>query len=353
MILLRSWRTPRLLHLHPLRCYLLLPEPLRIAFFGLDNFSVASLALVHALRQKKPELIDLIDVVTRLIKPTGRGMKNYMELPVGQYAQEHGIPILRADSGADIDQLAGRYNMVVAVLYGKLIPGTFIGSCGYGGLNVHPSLLPKYSGSSPIQYALMNDDKETGVTVQSLHPTKFDHGEIIAQSEPVGIDPNDTFATLAPKLAQIGGGLLAKVLAEHAFVNPKGVTPVTEFSLAGKIKPTRYQCNWTKLARQIKRQADALGLLHTFKQVNIVRKKKPVTGPHKVNLNGIHEYKGDSQLAPGEFKLDGDQLVIGCGEGAVTVDRLTFQCCNEETPKKFMSQLEKRTGGGQVFEYIK
>ena len=112
---------------------------------------------------------------------------------------------MRADTSQEITQLSEQYlfNLVIAVSYGRLIPSTFIQHCKYGGLNVHPSLLPKYSGSSPLQYALLNDDKFTGCTVQTLHPTKFDHGDIIIQSSEIPILDDDNSVSLFKNLARL------------------------------------------------------------------------------------------------------------------------------------------------------
>lgn len=324
---------------------------LRIAFFGLDGFSVASLQHIYELQRSNPGVVHAIDVVSRSIKPTGRGMKQMKELPIGELAQQLGIPVRRADSAEDIIKLGeqGDYNMVVAVLYGKLIPGEFITRCQFGGLNVHPSLLPKYSGSLPIQYALLNDDLATGVTVQLLHPTKFDHGDIIVQSDPVAISAHDNFDLLAKKLADIGGRHLAQVLANQWYLptHPR-VKKTYEYSLARKITPEMSQVDWNKLdLRQVKRMYDALGPLYTYKYVNVIKKKKPVEEWQRVILLDIAEADGGQHLEPGQFAINDDTqlLEVGCADDSkISVGRVKQQCCDEETPTKFISQLRKRTG---------
>lgn len=327
--------------------------PLRVAFFGSDKFSVASLARLNSLKLENPGLIGQLDVITRSIKPTGRNLKTWVDVPVGTYASENSLPVWRADSANDILALKSRYDLAVAVSYGKLIPGAFLSACTYGGINVHPSLLPKYSGSSPIQYALMEDAKSTGVTVQTLHPTKFDHGSIIVQSEPVEIANNDNFVLLLSKLASIGADLLLEVLVEGKFRTPLSVESKHQYSLASKITPKRSQVDWnTMTSRQIRRRFDALGPLHTYKMVDIVKKKKRVHELYKVILDNIKEVPNHDELATaGQFALVDEQLLVKTIDGTVAVGGLKLQYCGLEDPATFFKHLPKRTGDtGHIFE---
>lgn len=120
-------------------------DPLKIAFFGSDNFSVASLNKLIQYQKKNPDKVDSVHVITRSLKPQGRYMKTVQDLPVGKFSSQQGLSIMRADTSQEIRQLSEQYlfNLVIAVSYGRLIPSTFIQHCKYGGLNVHPSLLPK------------------------------------------------------------------------------------------------------------------------------------------------------------------------------------------------------------------
>ncbi|GEQ68903.1 hypothetical protein JCM33374_g2572 [Metschnikowia sp. JCM 33374] len=260
------------------------PSNLRIAFFGSDLFSVASLAKLKDLRSSRPELISQLDVYTRSIKPTGRNLKQFVDLPIGKYAHAHDLPVFRVDSSAEIvaSALPQNYHLAVAVSYGKLIPGTFLNSLPYGGLNVHPSMLPKFSGSSPIQYALMNDCKTTGVTVQTLHPTKFDHGDIISQSDAIDVLDSDDFFSLQTRLASVGADLLSDVISSGSYATPehyKGAENPETFSLAPKLTPAMSEIKWnTMTSRKIRRLNDALGPLHSLIIVTIlIKSRHPVT----------------------------------------------------------------------------
>lgn len=327
------------------------PSNLRIAFFGSDLFSMASLHRLKELHRTRPSLISQLDVYTRSIKPTGRNLKQFVDLPIGKYALENGLRVFRVDSSAEIvdSTMPKNYDLAVAVSYGKLIPGSFLRSLPYGGLNVHPSILPKYSGSSPIQYALMDDCMHTGVTVQTLHPTKFDHGDIISQSLSVDILDTDNFASLQEKLALVGADLLSDVITGGKYANPPHFNSPETYSLAPKLAPAMSEVKWSSMtSRQIRRLNDALGPLHSYKYVDILKKKKPLQGYFKVILDGIREVKTCDGLGstsiPGEFVLDGEKLIVKTSDSFVEIKNLKFQYCGLENPPEFMKNLQKRAG---------
>lgn len=323
---------------------------LRIAFFGSDKFSVTSLRRLYDLHERNPLLVSSIKVITRSIKPTGRNLKNMVDVPIGEFAQQRGIQTFRSDSLSQILDILDteEFDLAVAVSYGKLIPGGFLNSMKYGGLNVHPSLLPMYRGSSPIQYALMDDLKETGVSLQTLHPTKFDHGLILLQSQPVSIREDDNFISLSERLGEAGAELLTSAIEKGLYVDP--VKPLQLHfapSLAPKITPKMAQIDWNKTARQIKRLSDALGPLHVYKEVDITKKKKRVHELQKVIINDIsisHSCHGLQN--PGEFLLDPqlNSLIIRTVDGSIAAKKLKFQFCGDEDPETFMKRLAKRAG---------
>lgn len=328
-------------------------RPLRIAFFGSDAFSVHSLKRLLQLQQNQPTKVAAIDVYTRSIKPSGRSLKQLVDVPIGMYAQQNNVDVFRVDTSQQIADMAlpRDYHLAVAVSYGKLIPGRLLAALPFGGLNVHPSMLPRYSGSSPIQYALMNDCKTTGVTVQTLHPTKFDCGDLIAQTANVPIRSDDDFKSLQDKLGLLGADLLAEVISKGLFVDPKPITNNEVYSLAPKLTPKCYLADWNTItARQAKRLCDALGSLHTYKEVRFKRKRKLVEDHYKVILQDVKEAWGLSALVastmldPGDFSLCGNSLLVKTLDGFITVGALKLQYCNSESAPQFIANLEKRCG---------
>ncbi|CAI5759545.1 unnamed protein product [Candida verbasci] len=324
-------------------------EPLKIAFFGSDRFSVASLCKLDEYRRANPNIIESIHVITRRIKPTGRDLKNLIELPVGKFANDLNIPIIRTDSAQEINNLPIEFNLIIAVSFGKLIPGKFIFRSKYGGLNVHPSLLPKYSGSSPIQYALLNDDKYTGCTIQTLHPTKFDQGEIILQSEKIPVLDDDNYNSLVSKLGPIGGELLVKVIKLKSFISQKKFESIEQYSMASKISKTMSEIIWDSYsARKIKRRFDALGPLFCFINVKIKRKKTVIEEKRRVILSDISEIRDPKLNVPlkevGEFTVTTDGLIVKAIEGYVRVEKVKLEAQNEDTPQAFINGFTKRVG---------
>lgn len=321
---------------------------LRIAFFGSDRFSVYSLNHLLKLRNRRPELIESIDVVTRKLKPKGRNLKVMEDLPVGEFATQNNVNVLRADNTPEILDCLGygnQFNLAIAVSYGKLIPKLFLDQLDFGGLNVHPSLLPRYSGSSPIQKALINDDEHTGVTVQTLHPTKFDKGQIISQSNPINIEDQDNYFTLEAKLGEFGGRLLANTLENGKYHDSIPLKSNYEYSLASKINPSQAQISWdTNKSRQIRRLSDALGPTYTY--IYCAPFKKKMGGFKRVILQDIQEIPAleKSNNTSGSFRLNEQQntIEIFTVDGAISVGKLTFECCTVEDAKTFYKRLNKR-----------
>ncbi|KAI5970318.1 hypothetical protein CANMA_000671 [Candida margitis] len=318
-----------------------------------DTLRISSQLSILELRDGCPDKVSSVKVITRSIKPSGRYMKTFTELAASEFAIKHDIPILRADSSKDILALtsSNNFNLTIAVSYGKLIPAAFLSSCKYGGLNVHPSLLPRYSGSSPIQYALLNDDKTTGVTVQSLHPTKFDHGSIIAQSNDIKINDTDDYDSLSDRLAQEGGSLLQGVIDRGLFLNTS-LPNTYERSLAPKIDKSKSQALWSiYTSRQIKRLYDALGPVYTFLNTKTKKKGQVVEEKKRVILGSVTDLISPPMSAeshhlqqPGDFILLKEGLCVKCKKGYVLVQKIKLQTRGDESPEKFIGSYHKTVG---------
>ena len=138
----------------------------------------------------------------------GRGMKTALPSPVKIAAQKRAIPFVEVDSAPELNSVLIQHKMLLGVLadFGMIIPEELLTIPEYGIWNIHPSLLPRYRGSSPIQTALLNGDTTTGVTIIQID-RKLDHGPLLAQ-ETVAIDHDDTTPTLSEKLARVGAGLI-------------------------------------------------------------------------------------------------------------------------------------------------
>ncbi len=179
----------------------------RIIFMGTPDFAVPTLQ----------SLIDhgenIVAVVSQPDRPQGRGRK-IIPTPVKVVAEAAGIPVLQPKKIKteefldEIKQLAP--DLIVVTAYGRILPGSLLNLPPLGTINVHGSLLPKYRGAAPVQRAILNGDRETGITIMQMDEG-MDTGDILLPGR-LPIAPDDTSATLAVKMAALGGKLLVEAL---------------------------------------------------------------------------------------------------------------------------------------------
>ncbi|GAB7342100.1 hypothetical protein MBLNU457_g0375t1 [Dothideomycetes sp. NU457] len=213
-------------------------DPLRILFCGADEFSNYSLEALHKLKQAHPDIISSIDVLCKTDKASGRGLKTIRAPPIKSTALTLGLPLHQ------IDTFTGwtppfSFNLIIAVSFGLLIPPRILTSATYGGLNVHPSILPDFRGPAPIHRCLLNGDNRTGVSLQTLHPTAFDRGEIVLQTPWLPIPENSTVASLLPTLGTAGADLLTTCLKKKRFLPPYHVRHTDRFKIK-EYRPFRH-----------------------------------------------------------------------------------------------------------------
>lgn len=183
---------------------------MKILFMGTPGFAVPSLeALIQAGHT-------LCGVFCQPDKPVGRHQNQLQPPPVKVCAQEHGIPVFQPVKLRDgtalalIRELAP--DLIVVAAYGRILPQEILDCPPMGCINVHSSLLPKYRGAAPINWAILNGDRETGVTIMHM-AADLDAGDIIAQRA-TPIEPNETAPELTARLAELGGKLLVETVAE-------------------------------------------------------------------------------------------------------------------------------------------
>lgn len=194
-------------------------SPLRILFCGSDEFSAASLKAIHQESAQNPSLIESIDVVVRPPKPTGRGYKTIRQVPLQAVAEELSLPLHLRDTFTGWTPPV-QPNLIIAVSFGLFVPPRILRAAEYGGLNIHPSLLPDLRGPAPLQWALLLDRQHTGVTLQTLSEHDFDRGEILAQTEKISIPSRSSVAGLRDLLAPISAQMLVESLRKGLHVPP-------------------------------------------------------------------------------------------------------------------------------------
>jgi len=179
-------------------------EKIRIAFFGTPDFAVPTLESLLSDPQ-----IDVRVVATQPDKPAGRHHAVAQKSPIKKLAEKNNIPV-HDDS---LDRFSHDAEIGVLVAYGNIVPQKTIDSFKYGVVNIHPSLLPRYRGSSPVQAAIRNRDEATGVSIMALDK-KMDHGPILAQ-ETVPLSGIETAGSLTDTLAHIGARMLSDTIKKY------------------------------------------------------------------------------------------------------------------------------------------
>ncbi|KAK4158509.1 Methionyl-tRNA formyltransferase [Chaetomidium leptoderma] len=238
-------------------------DSLRILFCGSDAFSCASLQALYDEHRQNTDLIRSIDVVVRPSKPTGRGYKVLKEVPLRALATQLNLPIHVRDTftGWDMPKPDGDpINLIIAVSFGLFVPPRLIHASKYGGLNVHPSLLPDLRGPAPIHHALLAERSHTGITIQTLSPHAFDQGIPLLQTpNPPGIPipPDCTTPQLHDLLTPASAAMLVETLRRGLHIPPhrscdekkasESPPPIRSLRLrhAPKIRPEDRQILWT------------------------------------------------------------------------------------------------------------
>jgi methionyl-tRNA formyltransferase len=267
-------------------------------FLGTSEFAAAVLRWL-AESPHRPEL-----VVTRPDRPRGRGRK-LSAPPVADTARELGIdldqPASVNDESARARIAQARPGVVCVCAFGALIKDPLLSE--YEMLNVHPSLLPRWRGAAPIERAMIAGDERTGVSIMRV-TAGLDSGPVCAQrSEPIATD--DTYATLAARLAAIGGELLVRALDERPECSEQDDSAAT---YADKIEAADRQLDPSRPAVELERRVRALTphigafvLLGDGTRLG-VRRARVVDGPPP---------------EPGAVSFEGRAPVLGCAEGAL------------------------------------
>lgn len=221
---------------------------MRIVYMGTPDFAVPSLeALIQAGH-------DVCGVFSQPDKPVGRHQNKLQPTPVKVCAQAHNIPVFQPETLKDGTALAELQTLapelIVVAAYGRVLPKEILELPTNGCINVHSSLLPKYRGAAPINWAMVNGDPETGVTI--MHMAKeLDAGDIIDQVV-TPIDSEETVGQLHDRLAQLGGELLVKVVADIAAGKAKRIPQDPEqVTYAPMLSRQLCPIDWTMSAKAI------------------------------------------------------------------------------------------------------
>jgi methionyl-tRNA formyltransferase len=201
---------------------------------------------------ESPEFL-VVAVVTQPDRPKGRELK-LQPSPVKKLALYANLPVLQPERARDEAFLGAlrdlRPDLVTVAAYGQILPKSILALPGFGCLNVHTSLLPRYRGAAPIQWAILNGDAETGVTIMRMD-AGLDTGDILSQAT-TPIHPEDTSETLHDRLAALGAELLVRTIPDYVAGKVASRPQPTEgVSHAPKIKKQDGHVDWNQPARSI------------------------------------------------------------------------------------------------------
>ncbi|WP_028583623.1 methionyl-tRNA formyltransferase [Desulfogranum mediterraneum] len=221
--------------------------PLRILFMGTPDFACPSLqALLHG-----PDTV--IAAICQPDRRKGRGRK-LAPPPVKAQALEAGLTVLQPESVrtpeflAQVRELAP--DLIVVVAYGKILPKALLEAAPLGAINVHGSLLPRYRGAAPIQWAVLNGDRETGVTIMQLDEG-MDTGDIL-RTATLAISPEDTAGSIFTRLAELGGPTLVETIQE---LKAGRITPQpqdhSQASMAPMLTKEQGHIDWSRPAEEV------------------------------------------------------------------------------------------------------
>jgi len=307
---------------------------MKVVFFGSPSSALPSLKKIL----DSGHSVEL--VITQPDKPTGRG-KKLLPCPVKQMALVLNIPVsqplkIRKDA-ATLEQLKKiQPDLAVVVAYGQIIPASIIYLPKHNSLNVHFSLLPRYRGASPVQWALLNGEDRTGITIFELNE-KMDEGDVLAQQE-TEILPEENAAELEARLAQLGADLLVKTIDRIESLKHQKQDHA-QATYAPKLKKEDGKIDWGKDSFYIQRQVRAFTpwpSAYAFigeKRVKIPKGQKS-------------EGRAAQSSSPGEILNIGKQgIEICCGERSVfLIERIQPENRNEMDAFAFSLGMRIRPG---------
>ena len=306
-------------------------QSLNLVFCGTPRFAV-------------PTLDRLVDagfriqlVVTQPDRPKGRGLE-LVPSPIKERALQLGLPIVQPESIKNNADFRARLaalkpDAIIIVGYGRIIPQWMLDLPPLGNLNLHASLLPKYRGAAPIQWAIAQGETVTGVTTMKID-AGLDTGEILLQQD-VPIAPNDTAETLAPKLATVGADL-------------------TVTTLRGLQSSTIHACQQdhaqATLAPILKKEDGLIDFSRSATEIlNRLRGFQPWPGAYtKFRGKNLQVWKArahDRALPSSELKVESDRLLVGCGQGsAIEILELQLEAKKRTSSPAFLRGYRPQPG---------
>ena len=317
---------------------------MRIVFMGTPASAAASLESLLG----GPD--EVVGVVTQPDRPSGRGQTTTPS-PVRRTAEDAGIPVLTPRKMKDpdlLDQLREWCpDLAVVVAYGRILPQAMLDLPPMGCVNVHYSLLPRYRGAAPMQWAILNGDTVTGVTTMLL-VAEMDAGPTLLVEE-VAMAPDETAASLEAKLVPVGARLLAATLAgvRQGSIEPRPQDP-TAVTFAPMLSKEDGMIDWSRAAPEIERRVRAFTPWPSAfsywqgKRVK-VHTARPLTAPEAQEPGGA---------APGTVvRADAEGIRVATGTGPLLLTELQLEGRKRMPAEQFLRGAGLREG--MRFEWLR
>ena len=304
-----------------------------LVFCGTPQFAVPTLEALIAVGHSVPL------VVTQPDRPRGRGMEMAAS-PVKESAIRAGIPLSQpatiknnAEFRAQLETL--HPDAIIVVGYGRIIPQWMIDLPRFGNLNLHASLLPKYRGAAPIQWAIANGEAVTGVTTMRID-AGLDTGDILMQQE-MAIETDDTAEMLAPKLASVGAELMVETL--------RGLE-------GGRVKATPQDHSSATLAPILKKEDGRVDFSRSATELfNRMRGFRPWPGAFttfrtkNLQVHRAAPTQAAGGLPPGAVAVEDTRLLVGCGHGtALNLIEVQLDGKRRMTAQEFINGYRPKPG---------
>jgi len=285
---------------------------LRIVFFGTPDFAVPSLSALLAGADP------VVGAVCQPDKPAGRG-RHVTAPAVKRVAAAAGVPVLQPEKLRSVEVLDAlrRWapDLIVVAAYGKILPTAVLDLPAHGCINVHASLLPKYRGAAPIQWAILRGEEVTGVTIMQMNE-RMDAGDILLQRE-TRIGGDETYGELQTQLADIGAHALMETIARlHAGTLRPQTQREEEVVLAPMIEKEDGRIDWT---------LSAAGIARRVRAFNPWPSAFTHLGGKLLKIHRAHVDNAVGQSAPGSVVHVDGGIAVATGEGRLILDELQLE----------------------------
>lgn len=283
----------------------------KIIFIGTPDFAVPSL---NKLIKAK---YNIIAVITQPDKKVGR-KQEIVHSPVKKFALKHNIPLLQPQKIKEIENEINELkpDIIITAAYGQIMPKIILNIPKFGCINIHGSLLPKYRGASPIQYAILKGEEKTGVTIIEMNE-RMDEGRIISQRE-IKIENTDTTASMHDKLSDSGANLLLETLPK---IFNKKITYIpqddSKASYTKILVKEDGKIDWNKSAQEIEMMIRAF---YPWPNAHAKLESK------RLKIIKAKVYKIKNNLSPGSiFKANNENLAVKCGQDALILEKIQLE----------------------------